>query len=77
MDQKIYKRLLTGGVVGMVLGVALIGLSFISKNPSVFFAGAVVMLAGTQCAMNSHVALVRSKIARHAGLSEIRIGAGS
>lgn len=77
MNKQIYKRLLAGGVVGMVVGAVLLGLSFMSKNPNVFFAGATLMLAGTQCAMNSHVALLRSNIASHAGLSENRIGAGS
>lgn len=60
MPQKFYKRLLIGGVFAMTSGAVTIGYSFVSKNADAFFAGAAIMLAGTQCAINAHIALVRS-----------------
>jgi hypothetical protein len=64
MNQKIYKRLLVGGVSVMAAGALAIGYSFETKNADVFFAGAALMLAGTTCAMNAHVALLRSTLRR-------------
>ncbi|WP_034302935.1 hypothetical protein [Herbaspirillum sp. RV1423] len=62
MKAQLLKRLIVaGGIVG-VAGSVLVAYSFATKEGAVFAVGAVMVLAGLQCAMNAHIALVRSRL---------------
>ncbi|MDR9836971.1 MULTISPECIES: hypothetical protein [Herbaspirillum] len=62
MKSLLLKRLLVaGGVIGGT-GAVLVAYSFATKEVEVFAAGAVLTLAGLQCTMNAHIALIRSRL---------------
>ncbi|WP_413460721.1 hypothetical protein [Herbaspirillum huttiense] len=62
MKSLLLKRLIgAGGAIGGA-GAVLVAYSFTSKDIEVFTAGAILVLAGLQCAMNAHIALVRSRL---------------
>lgn len=60
MNQRSLKRVVIGAGVVVASGLALIGYSFMAKSVDAFAIGGVIALAGLQCGMNAHLALLRS-----------------
>lgn len=60
MNQRILERIVMGVGAVAVSGIALIGYSFLTQSMDAFVIGGVIALAGLQCGMNAHLALLRS-----------------
>jgi hypothetical protein len=70
MHTKSLKRFMTGAIAVAVISLVVAIYSLIVKKTDVFAFAAVFTLASIQCAMNAHLAMVRSALSN--GIRKIK-----